>query len=78
MGGGKRGGGGWGKTPKKFPQEIINNKIIFLRILAKKYIYALGGKKKDFHLNYMFKKEKSCINLACLKITTPLPFPTLF
>ena len=32
------GGGGWHKSPKNlFPQEIINQKYIFLRILAKKY-----------------------------------------
>ena len=34
----REGGGGGHKSPKNlFPQEIINKKYIFLRILAKKY-----------------------------------------
>ena len=40
---------------KHFPLEIINNKIIFLRTPAEKYMPS--GKKKDFHLNYMYKTK---------------------
>ena len=64
MGGGKRGGGVWGKTPKKFPQEIINNKIIFLRILAKKIYMPLEGKKKISTL--ITCSEKKVLHQSCM------------
>ena len=57
-------GAGVGQNQIKFPQEIINNKIIFLRILAKKIYMPLEG-KKDFHLNIHVQKKvlhQSCMS----------------
>ena len=65
-------GEGGAKAKKKFPQEILNKKNIFLQILPRKNICP-RRKKKNISTLHVQKK-----NLASLKIPTPsFPHPSL-